>query len=483
MKKRVLSLLLACAMLLTVPALAAADSMENFSRSRAYGGQFSDLTEDSVFYANVSSLYEYGLTVGKTDGTFGLRDSLTVGQVVIFAARLRSVYRTGSAEAGADACRSAGDSAVCAPYLRYLQQEGVLADEFDTQLSSAATRAQVAHVLARTLPEGVLPAVNDALVTQAYASRKYIADVTEYTDYYEDILALYRQGVCAGTDGRGAFLPGEPISRGAAAAMLTRLADPALRITLSWDLSTLYSAAGTSWGDVAGSGAAYLAAPANAEEVSQDVDWMLQSQSNILSLSYGKELSAAQVEQVMNQALSAVKEQCEQLYNAVSCTYNLSAGKIRLLFSSAGCTSEELSAFRTYTLEAAIAVHDQLWKDGVLRPDMTEYEKARVYFDWVCRHCTYDYGADDLSLSHTAYRLFKEGIAVCDGYTGAYNLLLKLEGIDCYALANNSHIWTVAVLDGTQYHIDTTWGDARDGTVDESYFGMTAQQAWNSHRW
>ena len=38
---------------------------------------------------------------------------------------------------------------------------------------------------------------------------------------------------------------------------------------------------------------------------------------------------------------------------------------------------------------------------------------------------------------------------MCDGYTGAYNLLLKPEGISCWTQSNTNHIWTVAELDGT----------------------------------
>ena len=63
-------------------------------------------------------------------------------------------------------------------------------------------------------------------------------------------------------------------------------------------------------------------------------------------------------------------------------------------------------------------------------------------------------------------------MAVCDGYTAAYNLLLKLEGIDCTTMSTTDHIWTVATLDGTQYHIDPTWGD-QTGTIAYRYFAMT----------
>ena len=101
MKKRVPALVLALALALTVPAWAAQDTPDNFVRSKTYAGQFSDLTRESTFYDNVAALYAYGLSVGKADGTFGLRDQLTVGQVVIFAGRIRS-------ESESDGTRSAG---------------------------------------------------------------------------------------------------------------------------------------------------------------------------------------------------------------------------------------------------------------------------------------------------------------------------------------------------------------------------------------
>lgn len=125
---------------------------------------------------------------------------------------------------------------VYAPYLWYLQAEGVLDKALDEQLANVATRAQMAHVLANLLPETVLPPVNDSLITQAYASRRRITDVTEYTPYYNDILKLYRCGISVGSDETGSFLPDSPITRGAAAAMLTRMVDPSLRLTPDWHL-------------------------------------------------------------------------------------------------------------------------------------------------------------------------------------------------------------------------------------------------------
>ena len=478
MKKRIFALALAMALALTVPAVAAQDSADNFVRSRTYTGQFPDLTADSTFYDNVTALYEYGLTAGKADGTFGLRDNLTVGQILIFAGRIRSLYRTGDAEAGNRAYGGDGGP-VALGYLRYLQAEGVIGTELDEALSTPATRAQMAHVLANTLPEEALPPVHADLVTQAYASRRFITDVTEYTPYYQDILDLYRTGVAVGSDAAGSFLPDQPITRGAAAAMLTRMVDPALRVTPDWDLGEeAWSAQGATMGDLVSLGT-YIAAPSTAAEMDESVRYMLSSNQNTLTLQYPG-LSVVSARQVMETALAAVKTYCEQCYNTVNCSFSAD-GAITLTFSAASAGDQILS-YRDAAMEAAIAVHDSLWEDGTITSSMTDYEKARAYFTWICDNCVYDYSAGDSSLSHIAYNLFENGTAVCDGYTGAYNLLLKLEGIDCTALSNSSHIWTVATLDGTEYHIDTTWGDSGPAP-NYSYFAMTAQESWQHHSW
>lgn len=473
MKKNIPALLLAAALLLTVPAQATQEN--GLVRWRTYAGEFSDVTPGSPFYDNVTALYEYGLANGKSDGTFGLQDSLTVGQAVIFAGRIRSIYQNGDPESGPAAY--GGGSPAALPYLRYLQAEGVLGTELDGSLASAATRAQVAHVLANTLPEEVLPNVHDELVTQAYASRRFITDVDEYTPYYGDILDLYRKGIAAGSDAAGTFHPDDPITRGAVAAMLTRMADPDLRIQLQWDLSTLYSAAGTTLADLVEPGV-YTLSPSTPEELESSIRYMLARGSNQLVFYYPG-LSTDEARQIMDAALAIVKTHCEQGYNEVHCTRG--AGLLSLNFTAAGAGTH-LNEYRSAVMEAAIAVHDQLWTEGTLRPDMTELERARVYYSWICDNCVYDYQAGDDSLSHIPYNLFVNHTAVCDGYTGAYNLFLKLEGIDCSTVISGDHIWTVATLDGVQYHIDTTWGDS-GSTVSYDFFAMTPQQSYSVHPW
>lgn len=476
-RRRIPALLLAAALLLTIPAHAVPNSRENFTRGRAYSGQFSDLTTASPFYDNVAALYEYGLSQGRADGAYGLRDPMTVGEVVIFAGRIRSIYRTGDAERGAGPYRGDGVPAALG-YLRYLQAEEVLGTELDGRLAAPATRAEVAHVLANVLPAEELPLINDRIVTEGYASRKFITDVSEYTPYYQDILFLYRTGLSVGNDETGSFLPGATVTRGAAAAMLTRMVDPSLRLKPDWTLTEEDGSWEPSLADLVPSGD-YIPSPGTLEEMDEAVRYMLSGGSSVLALQYPG-ITAAEARRVMEQALSVVKTYCEQSYNSVCCTYN-QAGRVTLTFSAANL-GERTKEYREETMAAALEVRERLWESGAITASMTDTEKARVYFGWICGNCTYDYEAGDKSVSHIPYGLFANGTAVCDGYTGAYNLFLKLEDIPCTALSGKGHIWTVAVLDGEEVHIDTTWGDAGD-SVDDSFFAMTAAQSWAHHSW
>lgn len=482
MKKRLPALLLSIALLLSGTALAAQNSTSNFQKSKTYSENFSDVTVDSTFHDNIAALYEYGLTVGKSNGTFGVKDNVAVGAVIIFAARIHSLYQYGNAETGADAY-SKYTSSVYAPYAAYLKAENILTGDFSVFYFKTATRAQVAGILADCLPESALPGTWASKVTSAHATGNYIPDVTSATPYAQEILKLYGCGVSKGSDTKGSYYPAAQITRGALAAMLTRMVDVSLRSEPVIS-STVYSADGKTWSSLVTGDYAYIAAPTTTAAVEADVNNMLRQESSTLTLHYGRKLTTDFVNTLMEESLSAVKRSCEQLYNSVNCSYQLSSGEVTLTFGAVGCTASELKEYRAYTLSRAIAVHDQLWQSGQITSNMTDYEKARAYYTWVCENCDYDYGASSESLSHIAYSLFKENLAVCDGYTGAYNLLLKLDGISCEAVSNDSHIWTVATLDATTYHIDTTWGDSSgryDGTVHYEYFAMTPEQSQSVH--
>jgi len=450
-----------------------------FVRIYAYSGQFSDLRPESTFYENITALYEYGLSIGQKDGTYGVKAHATVGQGIIFAGRLRSLYDHGDAEVGAAAFRTEGQRSYEA-YLQYLQSLNILGDELDGQYFSTASRAVMAHILARTLPEDALPAINHDAVTVGYASRHFIQDVDDYTPYFQDILALYRSGICQGVDSDGTFLPNDPISRGALAAMLTRMVDPSLRITLLWDSDISQD---ITWSDLVDAPDTIPVAPSTDEEFDAAIRYMLSQDDLSLSLNYGRTVDSAFVSSVLQTCLRVIGRYSENMLNYATCSYYERTGEMTVSFSVAGASADETVAYRDATLEAALSVRSELLANGFLLPSMTEREKALVYFRWICENCSYDTEAEDTSLSHTAWSLFTQGLAVCDGYTGAYNLLLKLEDIDCYSLAGSGHAWTVATLDGTEYHIDTTWGDSSSVFANELYFAMSPTLSYGFHPW
>lgn len=477
MKRCMAAFFLALVLLPVVPVFAA-DGVGGgqFVRSKTYEGEFSDLEEASPYYESITALFEYGLTLGRPDGTYGPEEPMTVGEIIIFAGRIRSLYRTGDTEAGPDAFRR-GEEPVTWRYLRYLQAEEALDAALDGRLEEQASRAELAHVLANLLPPELLPEINDRIVTEGWGRRWFVKDVKSGTPYYRDILYLYRCGLTAGEDGTGSFRPDGSVSRGAAAEMLARLLDRDLRMTLDWDVSGPNTAAGTTLKDLIPK-SSYIASPATDEELDQSIRYMLASGSSKLNLRCPG-MPAAEIQELKNRALYLVETYSEQSYRAVSCSYNRS-GDVELVFTAS--EPQGTGEYRNMAMKAAAALHDEMWASGKITASMSEYDRAKVYFTWLCKNCVYDYRAGGGSVSHVPYSLFERGTAVCDGYTGALNMLLKLEGIECAGLACDGHIWTVATLDGTQVHIDVTWGGL-EKAVDYSFFAMTPEQCWERHPW
>lgn len=468
MKKRIVTALLTLSLLLGM--LPSAHAASLFPAVTVYEGQFTDVARTDWFYDHVATLYALGLTNGKdSPSTFQPKSNMTVAEIVTTAARLRSLYEYGAAESGAALYR-ANAAHWYDPYAAYLTAGGVIGSEFEGQWERSATRAEVAHVLANALPADLFPAINAEAVSIGYARRKYITDVTEYTAYQQDILALYRRGIVGGRNGSGSFEPENSIWRCEVAAMVTRLVDSDLRLVLDWRDATP-----TSLADLVYSDGTLPAAPSATDSNAIDtaLRYMLSRGEASLTFDYDsmtKETATA----LMNAFLQGIRRYSEQDYNCVSTSY-YSSGLITISFSNDYDDSSSVYNRRNETFSAALAVRDSLYRDGTLRESMSEYEKAKAYYNWLCGYCTYD---GTKQRSHSAYGVFFDQAAVCDGYTAAYNLLLKLEGIECISLASDTenHAWTVALLDGVSYHIDVTWGD-QVTYVDEQYFAMTEAES------
>jgi len=480
LKRRLTAVFLILALALgSVPALAAS-TMDNFKPVRTYGGHFTDVPAGEWYAGYISRLYELGLTEGRSATTFGPAGNVKVGEVITFAARIRSMYTTGTPEAGPAAYTPQAHWSD--PYADYLQSLGALGTEFDAVLEQPATRAQSAGILAHALPAEILSPRNTQVVTEAYAMGRCITDVTAHTPYQADILSLYRWGILEGMDEIGSFYPDQPIRRREVAAMLVRLVDESQRLTILWDLGEVdYSAAGTTLPSLVKSdGISHTThALTDMTAIDRNIRWMLSRDEHMISLTFGPGIITADTaSQLMDRYLKVIRYYIEQSYNAVSCTYRPSSGTVEFTFYSGIFSNSALPTARNATMDYAIALHDRLWQEGAITSAMTETEKARVYFTWLAENSAYDFSATSSSPSHTAYGLFQQGLAVCDGYTAAYNLLLKLEGISCTTYSKGDHIWTVATLDGKTVHSDVTWGDQVDH-VAYQYFAMTEAEALN----
>jgi transglutaminase/protease-like cytokinesis protein 3 len=63
--------------------------------------------------------------------------------------------------------------------------------------------------------------------------------------------------------------------------------------------------------------------------------------------------------------------------------------------------------------------------------------------------------------SYTAYGALVKNVAVCDGYSKSYMVLLDKAGIENHYVGSEAmnHSWVIAKLDGRYFHIDITWDD------------------------
>lgn len=217
--KRMLSLLLAAltAAALCLPGLAA--GLDSFQKVRDYTpGQFTDVPADSWCAANVQTVYEYGIMLGKTDTLFGADGSLTLAQTIVLACRIHSTYYQDGAE-----------FPVSEPwyqsYVDYTLKEKLIPGAY-SGYDKAVSRASFAQILGAALPDealGEISSIEDGSIPDVPADANYAAAVYR----------LYRAGVLTGNDRKGTFTPFQPITRGAAAAIVGRMLVPGQRIAIT----------------------------------------------------------------------------------------------------------------------------------------------------------------------------------------------------------------------------------------------------------
>ena len=188
------------------------DNFKTVNRYRA--GQFADVKAGDWFADNVKSAYELGLMKGNSPTTFAPNSTITVAEAVTVAARVRDIYWG----EGTGFTAKAGELWY-QPYVDYAIANGMM-NEVLADFDRPATRAELARWLHAALAgEATQPETQDVRFT----------DVTEAHRDYAGIMSLARAGIMGGK-GDGIFDPEAPVLRSEAAAMLSRAAQPALRL-------------------------------------------------------------------------------------------------------------------------------------------------------------------------------------------------------------------------------------------------------------
>ena len=249
MKKNLMAFILFAALLAALPVAGAAAKMgstDNFVEILPYENRFTDVPADAWYASVVAKAYSYGLIVGKGEGRFDPDGSLSVAEAITMADRIHSIYYTGAKD-------FAESDPWYAVYVDYALENGILS-EAPADCDDAVTRAGFISVLARSLPEEALPVISSI-------EDNAIPDVAPDRPFFDDFYLLYRAGILVGSDNRGSARPDDPITRAEASVVLTCMADPARRQSITLTAAvTLYAEDGRTLAVNANEAADYEAA-------------------------------------------------------------------------------------------------------------------------------------------------------------------------------------------------------------------------------
>jgi len=210
----VAAILLAAQIFYAFPAQA---GFGNFSYSWEYAdGQFRDVRGADWFARHVEDAYNFGFFSGKGDGAFDPGGTLTLGEAVTLAARIRSIYDSGSAVFPESV-------PYYSVYADYAISHGIIDSHGD--YGAPVTRERFAALMYNTLPQEAFPVIN---AVPDFG----ICDVASDSAAGAAVYALYRAGILAGSDRYGTFFAGSNISRAEACAVTVRMVDPASRVRL-----------------------------------------------------------------------------------------------------------------------------------------------------------------------------------------------------------------------------------------------------------
>ena len=219
---------------------------------------------------------------------------------------------------------------------------------------------------------------------------------------------------------------------------------------------------------------------------------MVQRKETISLTFIGSHLTTSEIVEIYNQAIAHTGVSYEGDYiksNMINSSYTYSYNTVdeenitTVNFSFTWLSNYEMEEEVTARIDEILAELN-LW-------DMTDYEKIKGVYDYICTYVHYDLDHDDEIESqvhnnyvHSTHSAVIANLTVCQGFSSMlYRMLLEV-GVDCRYITGYSnsekHAWNIVRIDDLYYNVDATFD--RGLTVYYRYFLCTEYNFINHNR-
>ncbi len=125
-----------------------------------------------------------------------------------------------------------------------------------------------------------------------------------------------------------------------------------------------------------------------------------------------------------------------------------------------------------------------------IESDLNEYEREKAVHDYLREICAYD--TDEAKTqeinnleAYNVYGALVKNLAVCEGYSRAFEFLLSSLGVDTVCIMGSGeeqlHMWNCVLLGGDWYYVDVTWDDMENEYTVYNYLNISEEQLINDH--
>ena len=440
-----------------------------FARADA-AGSFTDVTSDSYYYNEVTSMASQGVVNGYGNGTFLPQNPVSNAEAIKLVVSMAGV-------------NTAGYTGETSPWYidvwSWAQDNGIVSS--GTVPDSYASRAQICAYIASVYK----------LDTGATTSNVFSDTDSKVAN------TLYDYGIVKGIpagDGTVAFGGGQSVKRCDTCIMLYRLSSQVQKPV--WPAITPKPTAYTL--DKSHYAVSKPAKLSSYSDYIQAWDYMLCNKVLSQSFALPDGYTETQLDQVLDSIQSAYDYSCFDYmeYAAFLNQYGLrtsggyisSSGRVTgvsVTFQLANASgSGSVANLTDAQVRSEISTFEQtcdgivtgLYKDGSLKTTMSVKDKAYVLCRYVATHTAYDeseryYNGYDAAVRHSA---------VCQGYTSMYNYLCNIAGVPMEAMTGyvggSGHAWSRIYQNGTYYNVDVTWCDPipdQPGYCDDEWFWVS----------